>query len=372
MEAQQMKITDIECLSIRVPIPPEEAAKGKIYQFGMVRVCTDEDIRGYGFRNIDIDTLEGAVKPALVGQDPFAIERHLEAGLMQWPMVEHALWDVIGKATGQPVYKLLGGYKDRVKAYLTCVWPGKADQSDQPYERQAEDAAYFQGYGFKAIKIRAWRPNPLDDVEAVKVIRQRVGGKERLEIMIDRTAHHPGRVWDYDTAYLMASKLYEQDVTWLEEPLDRRDLDGLSRLTASTEISVTGGEAERGTRIFRELLVRKCLDVVQPDAIGAGGIFTIRKISGISESFGIPCILHGSHSLGLAAPLQIVGALPNCPWMEIALVTPPLLPWEQWEPVNALLQHPPLYEIEDGYIKIPQKPGLGVELNEEALERYRI
>ena len=84
------------------------------------------------------------------------------------------------------------------------------------------------------------------------------------------------------------------------------------------------------------------------------------------------CILHGSHSLGLAAPLQIVGALPNCPWMEIALVTPPLLPWEQWEPVNAILKSPPLYEIEEGYIQIPQKPGLGVELDEEALEEYRI
>ncbi len=170
----------------------------------------------------------------------------------------------------------------------------------------------------------------------------------------------------------MAKTLYEVGVTWLEEPLDRKDLDGLTRLTAETEIPITGGEAERGIRVFREFLVRECFDIVQPDAIGSGGIFTIRKISAISESFGIPCILHGSHSLGLAAPLQIIGALPNCPLMEIALVTPPLLPWEQWEPVNAILKEPPLFDIEDGYIKIPQKPGLGVEFNEEALEEYRV
>ncbi|HIE26489.1 TPA: mandelate racemase/muconate lactonizing enzyme family protein [Candidatus Poribacteria bacterium] len=367
-----MKITDIESFSVRVPIPQEEAAKGKIHHFGIVRISTDEGIQGYGFRGIDANTLENTVKPALIGQDPFAIERHLEAGLIDWPMVEHALWDLIGKAVGQPVYKLLGGYKDKVKAYLTCVWQGKADQSDQPYQRQAEHAAYFQQNGFKAIKIRAWRPNPLDDVDAVKMIRERVGGKDKLEIMIDRTANGPGWVWDYDTAYLMANKLYEQDVTWLEEPLDRKDLDGLTRLTAATKIPITGGEAERGTQIFREFLVGKCFDIVQPDAIGAGGIFTIRKISAIAESFGIPCILHGSHSLGLAAPLQIIGALPNCPWMEIAIVTPPLLPWEQWEPVNAILKNPPLYEIEDGYIKIPQKPGLGVELNEDALKEYLV
>lgn len=367
-----MKITDIESFSVRVPISKEEADSGKIHHFGIVRISTDQGIRGYGFRSIDANTLENAVKPALIGQDPFATERHLEAGLKRIPVVEHALWDLIGKTAGQPVYKLLGGYKDKVKVYLTCVWQGKADQSDQPYERQAEHAAYFQRHGFKAIKIRAWRPNPLDDVEAVSAIRRQVGGKDKLEIMIDRTAHHPGWVWDYDIAYLMANKLYEQDVTWLEEPLDRRDLDGLTKLTASTKIAITGGEAERGTKIFRKFLVRKCFDIVQPDAIRAGGILSVRKISAISESFGIPCILHGSHSLGLAAPLQIIGALPNCPWMEIALVTPPLLPWEQWEPVNAILKSPPLYEIEDGYIKIPQKPGLGVELDEENLEKYRI
>jgi len=367
-----MKITDVESFGVRVPIPQEEAAKGKIHSFGMVRISTDEGLTGYGFTGVDGNALENTVKPMLLGNDPFAVERYLEAGLINFPMVEHALWDLIGKAAGQPVHKLLGGYKDKVKAYLTCVWQGKADQSDQTYERQAEDAAYFQKHGFKAMKIRAWRPNPLDDVEAVKAIREKVGGKDEFEIMMDRTAQHPGWVWDYDTALLMAEKLYEVGVTWLEEPLDRKDLDGLTRLTKETEIPITGGEAERGTGIFREFLVRECFNIVQPDAIGSGGIFTIRKISAISESFGVPCILHGTHSLMLAAPLQIIGALPNCPWMEIALVTPPLLPWEQWEPVNVLLKEPPLFEIEDGYIKIPQKPGLGVEFDEDALEEYRV
>jgi D-galactarolactone cycloisomerase len=367
-----MKITNIETFGVRVPIPQEEADKGKINYFGMVRIFTDGGIKGYGFNAIDGNSLENTIKPMLLGKDPFAIERFLEAVLINFPMVEHALWDLIGKAAGQPVYKLLGGYKDKVKAYLTCVWSGKADQSDQTYERQAEDAAYFQKHGFKAMKIRSWRPNPLDDVDAVRTIREKVGSKDKFEIMIDRTAHHPGWVWDYGTALLMAKKLYEQDVTWLEEPLDRKDLEGLAKLTAEADIPITGGEAERGTSIFREFLVRKCFDIVQPDINSSGGIFTIRKISAISESFGIPCILHGSHSLGLAAPLQIIGALPNCPWMEIALVTPPLLPWEQWEPVNAILKETPLYEIEDGYIKIPQKPGLGIEFNEDAIEEYRI
>ena len=367
-----MKITNVETLRIRVPIPQEEVDEGRICNFSMVRVSTDDGITGYGFAGIDSNALENTVKPMLLGNSPFAVERYLEAGLVNFPMVEHALWDLIGKAAGQPVHKLLGGYRDKVKAYLTCVWSGKPDQSDQPYERQAEHAAYFQKHDFKAMKIRAWRPNPLDDVEAIRTIREKVGGRDKFEIMIDRTAHHPGWVWDYDTALLMAKKLYEVGVTWLEEPLDRKDLDGLTRLTAETEIPITGGEAERGIHVFREFLVRECFDIVQPDAIGSGGIFTIRKISAISESFGIPCILHGSHSLGLAAPLQIIGALPNCPWMEIALVTPPLLPWEQWEPVNALLKEPPLFEIEDGYIKIPQKPGLGIEFNEEALEEYQV
>ena len=116
-----MKITNVETFGVRVPIPQEEADKGKIHGFGMVKISTDEGVTGYGFAGVDGNALENAGKPKLPGNEPFAIERYLEAGLMNFPMVEHALWDLIGKAAGQPVHKLLGGYKDKVKAYLTCV-----------------------------------------------------------------------------------------------------------------------------------------------------------------------------------------------------------------------------------------------------------
>ena len=368
-----MKILDIESIHLNTPLPQKDkpfSATGRYTSYSIVRVRTDEGITGYGFRGIDPNELERSVKPKFVGQDPCAVERHLENGIGRFPGLEHALWDIIGKAAGLPVASVLGGYQKKVKCYVTCVWPGKPDQSDQAPETQAKHAKQYLDHGFKAIKIRSWSPAPLDDVKAVEAIRNEVG--DEMEIMIDRTAHAQGTVWSYDTALMMARELKRLNVAWLEEPLARDDLDGLARLTAETEITITGGEGDYGTEIFKEFLVRKCFNIVQPDAYTCGGLLTIKKISAMAEAFGVPCILHGSHSLGLAGPLQIVGALPNCPWMEIALVSPPLMPWEQWEPAHALLKEPLLYTIKDGYIDIPQEPGLGLELDEDALEKYRV
>ena len=121
---------------------------------------------------------------------------------MEWGGLEHAIWDAIGKIAGQPVYRLLGGAEGKVKAYLTCVWPGNPDQSHVTYDQQAEMAVKIKQAGFHGMKIRAWRPRPDDDVEACRTIRAAVGPE--FAIMFDRTAHHPQvagqSVWDYETA----------------------------------------------------------------------------------------------------------------------------------------------------------------------------
>ncbi|MDE2994937.1 MAG: hypothetical protein OXU67_13760, partial [Chloroflexota bacterium] len=103
-----------------------------------------------------------------------------------------------------------------------------------------------------------------------------------------------------------------------------------------------------------------------------GGILTLRKISALAEGFGIPCIPHGTHGLTLAGWLQVVGALPNCRLLELAITVPPLLPWEQWAPLEQLLNGGSPFQIEGTVIEIPQGPGLGLDVNETAIERYRI
>ncbi|MBI3923751.1 MAG: mandelate racemase/muconate lactonizing enzyme family protein [Armatimonadetes bacterium] len=370
-----MKITSIELLSVRVPVPQEEVERGKIAGFSGVRLQTDEGITGYGFGGVNPQMFEDRVKPKLVGKDPFAVERHLRdevlgPALLHCAPVEHALWDIVGKAAGLPIYRLLGADKDRVKAYLTCVWRGKDDQSHIEPEDQATQARKYRDLGWQGIKVRSWRPDPMEDVRAAALIKQATDGK--MEVMIDRTAHHPGAVWDWDTAYKVARGLEQAGATWLEEPFDRNDFSGLARLAEAVDIPITGGEGERGLLRFAEFLRRGCFDIVQPDAVGSGGLLTIKKVSALAESFGLPCIPHGSNGFGLLAPLQIIGALPNCEWLEVALVHPPLTPQEMWSPLEQLLKEPPLFQVEEGHLLVPDKPGLGVELNEEAVEEFRV
>ena len=122
-------IRDVDIFPIEIPVSPAEHDAGFDHRFTVVRVETDAGVRGYSFAGPPSPRALAEVRTLLVGQDLFAIERHLRHGLIRWGGVEHALWDAIGKIAGQPVYKLLGGTSDRVKAYVTCVWKGKLDQS---------------------------------------------------------------------------------------------------------------------------------------------------------------------------------------------------------------------------------------------------
>ena len=148
----------------------------------------------------------------------------------------------------------------------------------------------------------------------------------------------PGTLWDYETAYRVARAFEQADGTWLEECFDRSDVETPARLAAAVDIPITGGEGDRGLGKFARYLAARSFDIVQPDAYNCGGILTLRKISALAEGFGIPCIPHGTHGLALAGWLQVVGALPNCRLLELAITVPPLLPWEQWAPLAQLLK----------------------------------
>ena len=367
--AKPVRIRAVDIFPIEVPTPAEEVQAGKINRYPVVRVETDVGVRGYSFAGGPAQLLDRQIRPMLVGQDLFAIEQHLKAGLVQFGGVEHALWDAIGKIAGQPVYRLLGGSKSAVKVYLTCVWPGKADQSHISYKQQADIAVKIKNAGFKGMKIRAWRPNPADDADACGEIRAAVGPD--FAIMVDRTAQMPGVVWDYNTGLRVARALEKHNATWLEEPFHRDDFLSPARLAREVDITITGGEGFRGLDGFRECLVHGTYDILQPDCVGAGGIFTVRKIAAMAEAFHKPTIMHGAMGLRLAGWLQTSAAI-GSPWQELALVTPPLLPEEQWSPALKVVNGDRLFTFRDGEIQVPQGPGLGLDINEDALERYRV
>jgi D-galactarolactone cycloisomerase len=363
----RIRVTSVE--SFRVALP--EGASEQV-----TRVHTDANIVGTSFIGCPQPLLERWVKPTLVGEDLFAVDRHLkrlqmqrgESGVQAWSGVEHALWDAIGRACNQPVAKLLGGSRDRLRVYRTCVFPGKQDQSDVAYETQAEYAVRLKNAGYTAMKIRAWRPRPLDDVEACRVIKKAVGPD--FELMYDRTAVRPGWVWDYRTALQVARGLEREGAYWLEEPFDGYDLLGPARLAAEVDIPITGGELGNNLHLFLAYLTNKTYDILQPDTRICGGIWIARKVSVLSESFGVPCIQHGTGGPALAAYIQAGCAMPNCEFQE--MIGGPELPEEQWAPAQKLMRTPYVFRVEKGYVLLPEHPGIGLDVNEDALKEYRV
>jgi D-galactarolactone cycloisomerase len=366
-------IRDVDLFRVEIPVSPAERDAKFDHRFLVVKIETDAGVRGYSFAGPTSTQVLPEVRKVLVGQDLFAIERHLDRGLIQWGGIEHALWDAIGKIAGRPVFQLLGGRSDRVKAYVTCVWKGKLDQSHVSYEDQARMAVRLKQAGFQGMKIRAWRPDPMDDVVACRVIKEAVGPS--FSVMLDRTAHRPRevgqRVWDYETGLNVARGLQQVGATWLEEPFARDDFRSPARLAAEVDLPITGGEGYRGLDEFRECVIHKTYDILQPEGSGSGGILTCVQVAALARAFRLPCILHGSMALRAAGWIQATLAI-GSEWQELALITPPLLPEEQWSPGLKLLKSPKVFAIEDGMILAPEHPGLGLDVNEEAIERFRV
>ncbi|MEM2876093.1 MAG: mandelate racemase/muconate lactonizing enzyme family protein, partial [Candidatus Bathyarchaeia archaeon] len=313
------------------------------------------------------------VESALIGEDPAYVERFWEISMRGRGVVlgrescgglEIALWDIVGKAANKPVYKILGAYRDKVMAYAATT------QLHSP-EEHAREAVEFRESGIKAIKLRLHRPKPEDDLEVVRSVRDAVGGD--MTILVDANQNNPAvhyNFWSRKTALKVARELEKMDVYWLEEPLPRTDLEGLAELSAAVDINIAGGEHATNVYEFRDALFMGAYDIVQPDVIlGNIGITGIRKVSVIADSVGKLIVPHvcgsGSSGLFLAATLQALGTVSNCPFIEYPLEPPALTP----ETLHAILKERILID-KDGFVEIPQKPGIGVELDEETIAKH--
>jgi D-galactarolactone cycloisomerase len=369
--AGKVKITGVDVYPIRIPVTKDEAAAGLNHAFQVVEISTDAGVKGYSFAGPGANQLP-AIRQLLVGGDLHAIEVHLDNGLEKWGGVEHALWDAIGRIAKQPVHRLIGGASNRVKAYVTCVWPGKADQQHVSYREQAEQAVRLKKAGYKGMKIRAWRPNPLDDADACAEIRAAVGPD--FAIMFDRTAHLPAMVgqpvWSFETGLKVARALERAGAYWLEEPFARDDYEGPARLASMVDMPITGGEGYQGVSAYQKCLVNRTYDILQPDGRGAGGIFTCRKVAFMADGYHVPCILHGTMALMLAGWLQATFAI-GSEWQEVALITPPLTPQQQWAPCAKVLRNKEVFRVENGDIVASELPGIGLDVIPEALAEYR-
>jgi L-alanine-DL-glutamate epimerase-like enolase superfamily enzyme len=274
--------------------------------------------------------------------------------------IELALWDLVGKAAGLPLYQLWGATTDRLRAYASLV------EVRSP-ERRAEDALRLLEMGYRALKLRLHSETLAADVAQVEAVRRAVG--DRMEIMVDANqAQEPGTpgaengpTWDYHRALATCRALAPLGVRWLEEPLGRYACDDLRRLTASSDVPISGGENNVGAHEFRWLIDNNCYDIVQPEATVSGGLGMLRTIAGYAELRGKLCIPHhGGNGVGLAGHLQLSAAIPNAPYVEL-LQEPPALTAEMFQGVLA----DPIVPDADGNVRLPEKPGLGVELRDD-------
>ncbi|HZO48818.1 MAG TPA: mandelate racemase/muconate lactonizing enzyme family protein [Gaiellaceae bacterium] len=369
-----MRITGVEARVYRHPFePPFRAAWDPVpraaQEATVVLVHTDEGLTGVASGGDGLPD-RALLERLLVGLDPLRTEAVRELcetvdlhGGRPWA-VEVAVWDVAGKALGVPLWRLLGGRSERLLAYAS------SGELLAPRER-VERCLALRERGVRAVKLRFHLDDWRDDLAVVAAVRDAVG--RELEIMVDANQgwRMPGDRrprWDVATAAQCARALEELGVYWLEEPLRTDDLDGYRALRSLTSTRLAAGELVRSAAEARDLVLRAGVDVVQSDVLFVGGIGGCRRIAALADLHARAWSPHTwSNGLGLAANLHAAVAWSTAPFVEVPFDPPA---WSS-ERRDWLLPEP-LEIAPDGTIAPPAGPGLGVELDLDALERWRV
>lgn len=330
--------------------------------FHVVTVETDQGITGIG-EGGSRDSIEQCAA-MLIGQEASRIGhlwQYVYRGHFYPPgreklhalgALDLALWDIKGKALGLPVWKLLGGgFRDRVRCYASVLFGSTPDQT-------REIGARLAGRGFSAVKF-GWDPMGRDAATDIALVREaRRGVGAGVDLMIDA-----GLVWDAKTAIQRARAFSAYDIFWLEEPLLPDDYEGYRRLTEATDVRIAAGEEESNRQSFLDLMDRGRIDVVQVDLTRCGGFTEAMKIASLAEDRGLPVVNHGFTTyINIAAALHFLAAIPNAFILEYVA--------EEETRLRDEITRQPVAAV-DGWVRVPDAPGLGVELNEEAVARYR-
>ena len=337
----------------------------------LVAVRTDEGLVGYGSVFTSDELVRGALSvlgPLLEGESALEPERVSEklhqntfwlgrGGTVTHAIsgVDIALWDVLGKATGQPVGRLLGGrYRERVRPYASLLMeePG----------RLADHLLDLREQGFRAFKI-GWGPfgrkDGATDEAIVRAARETIG--EQATLMVDAGGSDAFWRGDYKWALRTAHMLAAYDVAWFEEPLKPDALEDYVALRRAAPVPIAGGEVLTRRQGYSPFLRAGAFDVVQPDVTKVGGISEERRIGWMAQEHGVRFIPHGwNTAVGLAADLQLASAFAGTDLVEYKTGSAYIdeLALEEWE------------LDDDGMLAIPHKPGLGLELNFDAVAKY--
>lgn len=391
-----MRIRDVRTIPLEYPLshPVFDAN----YRMGskpalLVEVETDSGLIGLGetahfggpLRSTQV-VIEGELRDHVVGEDPRDIERlweqmheraykHARGGLVIAAMsgIDIALWDLRGKLAGMPLWRLLGGCRQRVPAYATGGFYAEGKGIGELCE---EMRAYCQ-HGFRAVKMKVGRNSDIqgsplramthrgtcevslaEDLARVRAVRETIGLDTRL--MIDANG-----AWDVPTAVKMGRALEPLDLYWLEEPVSPDDVAGSARVAKTVAIPVAGYETcAYGKVSFRDYISAGAVHFVQPDVTWSGGLTEALKIAHLAQVWNLPVAphIHGS-AVAVAAAVHLLGAIPNASMAEMVFPGHPLM--------EELVREP--FAVDrTGHIELSDRPGLGIELDPRVVNKYRV
>ena len=356
-------------------------------QAALCVVSTDEGIQGLGEAfyfggpaTIVAHMMEGAFGPLIAGQDP------LDTGVLwdrlyNWTRdqgqkgvtisalsaIDIALWDIKGKALGLPVYQLLGGaYRDRARLYATGLYePACPEARGVPSIEEAlvEEALGYREEGFTGLKLKVGY-DLKTDLRYVRAIREAIG--DEMALMVD--ANH---AYNASEAIRLARAIEPYEVYWFEEPVPPEDIEGYLEVKRNTSILIAGGECEYTRYGFRPWIERRAVDILQPDLCATGGFSEMQKIVAMASAANLPVIPHvWGTNVGLAASLQFFAALPHFP--ERRFPAEPFFEYDRSpHPLREGVTHEQ-FVMQEGYLPIPDRPGLGVSLDLGFVERHLV
>ena len=362
-----MKITDVEVIQLvkSSDHPHRNAKQARSRRVAsIVRVTTDEGIDGLGEAWCNAPLAEavvlGQLKPQIVGQDPFNVEgiwRQLYDGAAMYDPkgaavagisgIDMACWDIMGKALGVPVCKLIGGFN---RAWIPAY------ASDLHWQENPADmarlAASFVERGFKKVKTHVG-VDPDDDVRRVRALREAIGPDVGLMVDINTAFDRP-------TAIRFGRRIAEYDITWYEEPLSPMDLDGLAVIRESTGIPIATGENEYTRYGFRDLIATGAVPILNADAKVLGGITEFMKVAALAQAHDLHIAPHGSQDIHVS----LVSSISNGLLLEFHR--------DSTNPLWQKAYKSPLSLNDDGTVSPPEVPGAGIDPNYEVLNQYRV
>jgi L-rhamnonate dehydratase len=366
-----MRITDIEAIYVRMPQVKVQCDSGQ--DALIIRVSTDEGITGIGEVDSAPLAVQGVIngdyshtlccglRQLLIGEDPFQTEylwqkmfRHNiyvgHSGVLIHAIsgIDIALWDIKGKKLGLPIWRLLGGgFHTKLRCYASVLF------GDTP-AKTYDEASRLKDLGFTAAKF-GWGPMGQDAKNDVALVaKARAGLGDDLDLMVDA-----GLAWDAKTAIQRANAFADYNPFWLEEPLAPHDYDGYRRLSNAASIRIAAGEEEDSFETYRRLIVEGQCDVIQVDLTRCGGFTGAMKVAAFAAENHRPVANHGFTTyINVAAALHWLNSVPNALIVEFVA--------QNGTDLRDILTKQSI-RARDGYLEIPQEPGLGVELNDDTV-----